>query len=380
MRLIIFSTEFPPGPGGIGTHAWQLAKNMVRFGWQVRVLTLQDYAAAPEILDFNRQQPFQVHTLSHKPKAVQEGLHRWFSLARLVRAWYPDVLVATGEQSILITALAFSNIPMVAIWHGVIPPNRWRRSLYRWAYQRMENIIAVSQYSFSKMLEMGIQPRQPWVVTNGADEAHFRPVPIEQVQEFRASIGLSDAQLLLTVGNVSERKGQDIVIQALPEILVRHPDVHYLIAGLPTRQAELSKQAEALGVAQHVHFLGRVELVRLNILYNVCDVFVLTSRHSSDGEFEGYGIVVVEAALCAKPAVVTNNSGLVEAVQDGVTGLVVPENDSHATALAVLHLLEDKSVCQKMGQAARERALIEQTWAACMRHYHALLTEVAHSG
>jgi phosphatidylinositol alpha-1,6-mannosyltransferase len=175
------------------------------------------------------------------------------------------------------------------------------------------------------------------------------------------------------VGNVTERKGQEIVIRALPEILAQVPNTHYLIAGLPTRKKELLIIAEELGVADHVHFLGRVENRRLVSLLNCADVFVMTSRSTKDGDFEGFGIAAVEAALCGKPAVVSGDSGLAEAVIDGVTGIVVPQNDEEATADAIVSLLTDGERREEMGGAARKRALAGQTWEQTAKHYDTAL-------
>jgi phosphatidylinositol alpha-1,6-mannosyltransferase len=93
-----------------------------------------------------------------------------------------------------------------------------------------------------------------------------------------------------------------VVIRALPHILKVAPKTHYLMAGLPTLKHELTELARKLGVAEHVHFLGRVDADSLVKYLNCCDVFVMTSRLTKDGDCEGFGIAVVEAALCGKPA------------------------------------------------------------------------------
>ncbi len=179
------------------------------------------------------------------------------------------------------------------------------------------------------------------------------------------------------MGNVTERKGHDIVVRALPEILRRQPNTHYLVAGLPTRGRELEELAESLGVKDHVRLLGRVEADRLVRLLNAADVFVMTSRRTADGDVEGYGIAAVEAALCGLPSVVSGGSGLAEAVRDGETGLVVPAEDAPATAGAILSLLENEAERRAMGERARRRASAEQTWERCAARYDEALRSVA---
>src|SRR5262249_34211461 len=179
------------------------------------------------------------------------------------------------------------------------------------------------------------------VIHNGADPSQFTLLPEEEVQRFRKKLGLPDARILLTVGNVTDRKGQEVVIRALPSILRTEPKTQYLMAGLPTEKEPLDALARRLGVADHVGFLGLVRRDELVLLLNSCDLFVMTSRRTADGDFEGYGIAVVEAALCGKPAVVSSGSGLAEAIEERRTGIAVPENAEAETASAIISLLGD---------------------------------------
>ena len=229
------------------------------------------------------------------------------------------------------------------------------------------------------MLALGVHPQKERVIPNGADDDLFRPVENEQIELFRQRLGLENKPLLLTVGNVTERKGQDVVIRALPELLQSVPEVHYLLVGLPTLKAELTNLAQRLGVEDRVHFLGRLDAQALVAAYNACDVYVMTSRHSKSGDFEGYGIAAVEAALCGKPAVVSGGSGLEEAIQPDQTGLVVPEDDPGATAVAIARLLQDGPLRLQFGLKARQRALTEQTWANRVALYDQALREIVSS-
>jgi phosphatidylinositol alpha-1,6-mannosyltransferase len=138
----------------------------------------------------------------------------------------------------------------------------------------------------------------------------------------------------------------------------------------------LEALATALGVADRVVFLGKVVQEELPALYNRADLFVLVSRQTSTGDVEGYGIVVTEAALCGTPAIVSNHSGLVETVIEGVTGLIVEPENPKATADAISRLLLDDSLRQQMGRAAQKYALENATWAKRIGRYDQLLREL----
>lgn len=377
MRLLMLASEFPPGPGGIGTHACQVATQLDRLGWEVGVLAPQEYVSDDEIREFTLSQPFGIHRLRSTRLPAATAIRRFGRLRSHCRRWQPDILIASGARSVwLAAALArFEPLPWVAIGHGTEfgVRSQWQQHVTRYAFEQATAIISVSDYTRRRALEMKIRPKLLQTIPNGADAGRFEVLAPQEVTRCREALGLRDANVLITVGNVTERKGQDIVIRALPQVLAQAPHTHYLIAGLPTRQQSMAELARDLGVADHVHFLGRVSSSEIVRYLNCADLFLMTSRHTKTGDFEGYGIAVVEAAFCGKPAVVSANCGLAEAIVDGVTGLCVPEADHAATAAAILRLTSDVALRTRMGAAARERALREQTWENRAREYDRLL-------
>lgn len=374
MRLFVLSSEFPPGPGGIGTHAYQLARHMCHLGWDVIVVTVQDYVSEYEVQAFNARQHFEILRLPSFSILPLKYMLRIGVIWQQIRRSKPDAILATGERAVWAAAALKGHTPAVAVGHGTeFGLSGWPERLTRWAFARVDHVVCVSRFTWEMMIRKGIRPLQGSVIPNGADEAHFKTIDLAVIRHFRKQLGFETQALLLTVGNVTERKGQHVVIRALPYVLAEVSDVHYLIAGLPTMQGQFSALASSLGVAAHVHFLGRVPQAELPILMNACDVFVMTSVNTASGDVEGYGIAAVEAALCGKPAVVSDGSGLAEAVLDKVTGFVVPQNDPEQTAKALITLLKDEALRQRMGMIARERALAEQTWTACAKAYDQLL-------
>jgi phosphatidylinositol alpha-1,6-mannosyltransferase len=381
LRLLIVSTEFPPGPGGIGAQAFHLASGLCALGWQVAVLSPQDYASEDEIQVLSSAHPFRIFRQHHLSNTVLEGANRLGDLFRLGREYQPDILLASGARAVWLAALyaRVSQCRWAAIAHGGIEFGTrlaWERAVNRWAYNRPQAVVCVSQFARRRMLDFGVHV--PWVevITNGADERLFKPLDHQVPAALRRQWGLEKAEIILTVGSLTERKGQEIVIRALPGILKTRPQAHYVMAGLPHIQAKLERLAQELGIQQHVHFLGRVGQATLVAAYNACDLFAMTSRHSEEGDAEGYGIAVIEAALCGKPAVVSDGSGLAEAVTHEQTGVLVPENDSPAVSQAVVRLLGDAAYRERLGQQARRQALSRQTWTSRVALYDCFLREI----
>ena len=371
-RLLLLSSEFPPGPGGIGTHAHQLAIHLERMGWAISVFSPQDYATADEIETFNQRQPFRIHGVANQPRRL--GIV-WGAM-QAMRREQPDIALASGEHIVYLAAAMdrMRHRPWVAIEHGWIPSKHLLR-MKRWAFHRADAVISVSNYSSGKLREMGINPHHAVTIWNGADPTRFRVLPAAERGRARARLGIGDSKLLVTVGTVSRRKGQDVVIAAMPKILASHPDAHYVMAGCPDLAGEFGALAERLGVADHVHFLGAVDNEMVVDLLNDADVALLTSRHVPEG-FEGFGIAVIEAALCETTSIVTANSGLVEAVVDGETGLVVPPEQPDELAAAVDRVLRDHALRTRLERSARERALRELTWEQVAVKYAEVLDSV----
>lgn len=372
MRLLLVSNEFPPGPGGIGTHAFQLAKHLSKLGWDMTVVARQDYVDEAERRQFNAAQPFQIITLPSRKVTFVDVFHFW----RLVRAqiahFLPDIVLLTGSKSVWVASFLPEITASVAIGHGTeFGYAGWRYSLTRRGFRKVSHVICVSEFTKNYMLSRSIVPRATTVIHNGGDSALFKPLGEEARRAYRERMDMPQSKILLTVGNVTERKGQQVVIRAMPRILEAVPNAHYIIAGLPTLQQEFMKIAAELHVEKYVHFLGRVSSEDLLNLYNLCDISIMMSRHTG-GDFEGYGIAVIEAALCGKPSIVSANSGLSEAVLHMQTGIIVPENDSNAAAEAVISLFQNEERLQEMGNNANRYAIDNQTWEYRAQQYDAL--------
>lgn len=381
--IVIVSSEFPPGPGGIGNHAFHLASQLHANGWDVRVISPQDYASNEEIERFNQIRPFPIAKLTSGNGRLHEFISRVRILSKEIQGGRADTLLASGMSAVLLASFVarIFGLRFVAVGHGkefgIQGPIQ--RTILRWAFQQADAIICVSYFTQALMEKMGLQPRVSKVIQNGADHERFQILSEDVKRTFIQKFGLGYHPILLTVGSVTDRKGQEVVIRALPEVLKEFPDTHYLMAGLPFEQRKLEALSRELGVLDHVHFLGSVGNEDLVGYLNCCDLFVMTSRSTEDGDCEGFGIAVVEAALCGKPAIVSASSGLSEAIIPGKTGMAVAEGDPNAAAQAILSLLRDPSLRRAMGESAHAFSRDQQTWQTKGLEYDRFLRDLVAS-
>ena len=167
--------------------------------------------------------------------------------------------------------------------------------------------------------------------------------------------------MILTVGALSARKGQDTMIRALPAIRRAIPDVLYALAGEGWERPRLEELAKRLGVAEAVQFRGAPTDADLVECYQQCDLFALPNRREGN-DVEGFGIVLLEAQACGKPVIAGASGGTAETMRIPETGIVVDCTEPDRLAKVAIDWLQDPSRREVMGRAAREWVLDKFDW------------------
>ncbi|PJE59820.1 MAG: hypothetical protein COU85_01610, partial [Candidatus Portnoybacteria bacterium CG10_big_fil_rev_8_21_14_0_10_44_7] len=188
------------------------------------------------------------------------------------------------------------------------------------------------------------------VVNNGIDFSRFGAC-LSPAQN-------KTAKIILSVGQLKQRKGYHISIPAVAVVKAKYPGLRYFIVGQKSSKiywTQLQNLVQKYSLAKNVIFLSKISEAELLALYQQADVFVLAPVNIKDN-FEGFGLVYLEAGACGQPVVGTFDCGAQEAIRDGVTGILVPQNDVKKTAQAILRLLDDSELARRMGQAGREKA------------------------
>ncbi|SDY41570.1 phosphatidylinositol alpha-1,6-mannosyltransferase [Modestobacter sp. DSM 44400] len=178
----------------------------------------------------------------------------------------------------------------------------------------------------------------------------------------RARYGLGDAPVVVCVSRLVPRKGQDVLVEAWPRVLARHPDARLLLVGGGPLEQQLRRAVADRGLAASVVLTGGVAGADLPRHYAAGDVFAMPCRTRRRGlDVEGLGMVYLEAAACGLPVVAGTSGGAPETVQEGVTGHVVDPRSPAAVAAALTGLLDDPARARTMGAAGR--AWVEQRWS-----------------
>ena len=228
-------------------------------------------------------------------------------------------------------------------------------------YTRGEISKALSEADASKLVQ----------IAPGIDVDHFVPTDSSNL---RAELGLTDKSVIISVGRLVHRKGQDKLISALPEIKTSVPNVHLVLVGVGPHQDYLEKLALKLNVSDCVTFIGRINYAELPKYICLGDIFAMPSRSRFFGlEVEGLGIVYLEASACGLPVVGGKSGGAPDAVLVGETGVVVDGTNPSEIADACIELLNNPELCALMGANGRAWIIENWRWEIWATRYAALL-------
>lgn len=210
-------------------------------------------------------------------------------------------------------------------------------------------------------------------IAPGIDVDHFKPV---DASALRSQLGLSNKKVIVSVGRLVHRKGQDHLIQAMPAILKVHPDAHLLLVGKGPYLEHLAKLVAQYQLQDSVSFIGRIQYAELPQYICCGDIFAMPSRSRLMGlEVEGLGIVYLEASACGLPVIAGKSGGAPDAVLDGTTGVVVDGTNDQAIANAAISLLSDPVKAKEMGATGRQWIIENWRWDMWAAKFEELLSK-----
>jgi L-malate glycosyltransferase len=288
------------------------------------------------------------------------------ALRQIASAWKPDLLnahYASGYGTTM--ALARMRPSLLSVWGSDVfdfPYESWVAArLIRWNLRHADRIASTSHVMAEQVRRLAPDVGDIDVTPFGVECDRFQP-------RQRAREG--DRIVIGTVKTLADKYGVDVLIDAFAQLL---QDADPMLAGVRERlalllvgdgpdRAKLESQVDSLGIRARVSFAGKVAHAEVPSWLNRLDVYVAASRLDS----ESFGVAVIEASSCGLPVVVSDAGGLPEVVRDGVTGLVVPRNDSRALCAALKRLVVDEELRSNMGRAGRALVQHEYEWEACV--------------
>ncbi len=363
-KILCITNDFGPRAGGIETFVIGLIERLPH-GSVIVYTSAQDNAH-----DYDRTwlEEYGVEVLRDKAKILLPTPGVSFCVKSLIRDRSIKTVFfgAAAPLGILSKGLRRAGVQhIVALTHG--HEVWWSRIWpFTWAMRRISQQVDHLTYlgDFTqRAIAKAISPSAAQAMVKiapGIDTNHFAPI---DATHLRQQLGISEKKIIVSVGRLVHRKGQDTLIEAMPEIIESIPNAHIVMIGEGPYRAYLENRSKALGVAEKVTFIGRIQYADLPRYICTGDIFVMPSRSRLAGlEVEGLGIVYLEASACGLPVIAGNSGGAPDAVLEGKTGLVVDGRSTHDVAQAVIELLRDKQRCQELGDNGRQWIIKEWRW------------------
>lgn len=326
--ILIITSEFPPLPGGIGNHAYLLSKYLQKSGYQVSVVT--DFRSKEEDLVFDEKQEFKVHRIKRNILTQISRIQKAFFLAQ-----ENQVVICSGKFSIWLGGflkVCFPKKKILAVIHGseLKAGGTLSQKLTKWSLKKIDSLIAVSEFTKTQTLKINAN-LEITVINNGIESGAFSDRKAHIPNEIN----------LVSVGNLTYRKGQQNGIAALPLLKTKFPKIQYHLIGIPTEQKKFAALAKNLGVLDSVTFYGALSDSDLKNRVASSDVFLMLSDNLKNGDVEGFGIAVLEANALGIPAIGSKDSGVADAINDRYSGRLVSAKDSNEILLALEDILNN---------------------------------------
>jgi phosphatidylinositol alpha-1,6-mannosyltransferase len=371
MTTLLITEVFPPQTGGSGRWFWEIYRRLPREQFLVAA------GEHPQQAEFDRTHDLRLLRLPLKLQSW--GIRSWGELCaygRAIRALrrivldrkvamihcgrcLPEGLMALGLR--FLTGTRFS-----CYVHGedmtLATTSRELTWLTRRVVNRSAFFVANSQNTARILRALwGVAPNRIQVLHPGVDTERFTPASRDPAA--RERLGWGGRPVVLTVGRLQQRKGQDQMILALKQVRQTIPDVLYVIVGDGEEREPLRSLVARHDLGKHVQFRGEIDDEGLYTCYQQCDLFALPNRQVGQ-DIEGFGMVLLEAQACGRPVLAGTSGGTAETMRIPETGRVVPCDGADELAAAVIDLLSDRARLDRMGAAGRHWAAKHFDWGA----------------
>jgi len=283
--------------------------------------------------------------LQNRPKVIHAGGYAFAGLA--ARIWGPVF-----------------GIPTSVYAHGedvsTASERRFFARFMKWVFDGMDAIVVNSINTANLVMKEGVEQDKINIACPGVGKKWFQNLPKSGELSRSLLKSSTTGPVLLTVGRLVRHKGHATVLESLPELLKRWPELTWVLVGTGPEKDRLHKRANELGVTGSIQFLAGLTDDELKGLYLISDIFVQPNGEAN-GMSEGYGMVFLEAGATGLPVVGGNNGGVPEVIRHGSNGFLVPPFDPAELTEALAMILENNSLRVSLGANGRKWAKT-QTW------------------
>ena len=333
-RLLDHTQYRPPMPAAWGARLQSAASRVMRWGLRHPGTVLES-----------------LNVLRHRREALNLSvLHRWFPEQKLDRDY--DIIHChfgpNGQRAIVMRKVGALRGPIITTFHGYdisLYVQRRGPGVYDELFRKGEAFTCSSKFIRGKLVAAGCDPEKIFVFKLGTDLTKF--------DFLERRVDADGVTRLITVARLVEKKGLEYSIKAVANLVRQFPKLEYTIVGDGYLRQDLSFLIKRLDLQKNVTLVGWKTQEEVRQLFAKSHIFVLASVLSSDGDFEGQGMVLQEAQAMGLPVVCTNHNGFSESILDGQSGFLVPERDADALSAKLAELIGRSDQWIEIGKKGR---------------------------
>ena len=357
MKICMYSSEFPPDLGGRSTYVYNLSKKLLERGHEITIVARgkrkKTYTEKIDGILVYRVKyipfypfPFLIHDYYiHKLFGKIEGdfdvVHVHGSLAPVLRTSLPMVFTSHGTSKKDLDNMKVKSLHFLIV-------KSLRNELFRIerdTIKAADVVTAVSASCADQIHEYFSESRDISIVYNGVDSNYY--VPSNESKE---------ELIVLYTGRLETRKGLVDFVESAKYVCEKYPEVKFILTGKGTIRPYLEKNIEGLGLSDNFYFAGFVDIPTLRNYYQKATIYVLPSY------YEALPTTLLEAMSCGLPSVVTDVEGNSDVITNDENGIVVPSRNPDKLGEAIIKLLDDTNLRDKLRKNARNEVLSKYEW------------------
>lgn len=370
-RVLLVTNDFPPRPGGIQSFLHGLVSRLPADDVVVYTSRWRGWE------EWDATQPYRIVREDTSVLLPTPGVRRRAAALLAEQGCDAVWFGAAAPLGLLASSLRSTGAGrVVATTHGhevgwAMAPGA--RQVLRHIASSVDVLTYLGEYTRGRLAAAVGESNATKLerLTPGVDTSMFRP---GLGGEVRSSLGLTDRPVAVCVSRLMPRKGQDVLVEALPLVQQSVPDAALLLVGGGPSRARIEQLVAKHGLADSVVLTGSVPWTELPAYYGAGDVFAMPCRTRLAGaDVEGLGIVYLEAAACGLPVIAGNSGGAPDALLDGETGYVVDGRSTDAVADALIGLLADRATAAAMGDRGRTWVSANWSWPRSIERLQSLI-------
>ena len=355
-NTLLITLDFWPNRGGVANYYYNLVKNFPRDN--IFILT----SAKKE--DSNLRiynQPLLYNLIWPQWLCALKTTIKLIKKHNVEILWAGDLL-PSGTVTYIVHKLF--KTPYFVSLHGLDIIDSQKKLRKRKLVKKILNnakFITVNSQCTKNLLKDIVKDQNKIKIIYPGISEKFTTIENIKLNKIKDKYKLEGKKIILTTGRLVHRKNQQLVIDLFRELLEIIPNLNYLIIGDGPQKKDYNLKIKAYGLEDNIKILSNIENDEIPYFYKLSDIFVMVSKTSSD-DIEGFGIVYLEAGIFSKPVIASTQGGSKEAVLENETGLLIKENDPEALKDAIIKLLKDKKLANKLGNNAQRRIKEKFLW------------------